>query len=306
MRTDRLWRLFARASLGALVLLFAVLVLVLVFDPPYFQPGQIGIDYHFYRGAASDWLAHGTFYLPHQLAGPYPIRYLHAADVLYPPVALYLFVPFVLLPAWTWWAIPMGLTVAALWWLRPATWTWPVMLVLALWPWTPGIYLQGNPGMWIIAFEALGLIVAGPAVLVLIKPSLAPFALPGVRRRAWWVALALFTVACLPFGTLWLDWWRAAVVNPTNGGLLYSLTSVPSMVLPLVAWLGSTRRRRASVSGTSGESAPTSGTRLRFDDQRDDGLGRYVSAYGRDAGSPRRPADDALDRHLQPHHIPGG
>ena len=53
-----------------------------------------------------NWVDTGEFYLPHQLAGPYQVQTL--VDVLYPPIALYLFVPFLVLPAVLWWAIPMS------------------------------------------------------------------------------------------------------------------------------------------------------------------------------------------------------
>jgi ABC-type transport system involved in cytochrome c biogenesis permease component len=81
---------------------------------------------------------------------------------------------------------------------------------------------------------------AWPSVFVLLKPSLAPFALFGAWRRSWWIAAAAFVVACLPFGALWADW-LASVVNSRGGGLLYSALELPMLLLPLVAWLGRTR-----------------------------------------------------------------
>jgi hypothetical protein len=199
--------------------------------------GQVaGVDYRAITGAASRWVTTGNFYQPWQLAGPYAIQYGHSIDVLYPPVVLWLVVPFLFLPAFLWWAIPAAATAWGLLRLRPGPWTRMVLFVLALWPWSIGVWLWGNPSMWVLAAESLGLAYGWPAVLVLVKPTLAPFALIGVRNRSWWIALGVFILLCLPFGALWADWIRAAVVNPTNGGLGYSVPNLPYMVMPLVAW----------------------------------------------------------------------
>ena len=71
----------------------------------------VGIDADIYFDAAESWLADGTWYLPRQLAGPYGIEY---GDVLYPPILLYLLVPFRILPFALWWAIPIAATAWAL------------------------------------------------------------------------------------------------------------------------------------------------------------------------------------------------
>jgi ABC-type transport system involved in cytochrome c biogenesis permease component len=78
------------------------------------------------------------------------------------------------------------------------------------------------------------------APFVLLKPSLAPFALFGLNRRAWWIGLAAFLLLCLPFGALWAEW-VGSVLNSRGGGLLYSTLEIPMLLLPLVAWLGRTR-----------------------------------------------------------------
>jgi ABC-type transport system involved in cytochrome c biogenesis permease component len=80
--------------------------------------------------------------------------------------------------------------------------------------------------------------LAGP--FVLLKPSLAPFALFGANRRSWWAGLAALVLLCLPFGGLWADW-VASVLNSRGGGLLYSALEIPMLLLPLVAWIGRTR-----------------------------------------------------------------
>ena len=79
-----------------------------------------------------------------------------------------------------------------------------------------------------------------PSVFVLLKPSLAPFALFGANRRSWWIALAAVALVSLPFGSLWMDW-VASVVNSRGGGPLYSALEIPMLLIPLVAWWGRTR-----------------------------------------------------------------
>ncbi len=92
---------------------------------------------------------------------------------------------------------------------------------------------------------AMALAVVGAsrfaAPFVLLKPSLAPFALFGIRRRSWWLGAGAFLVLCLPFGAMWADW-VTSVVNSQGGGPLYSSLEAPMLLLPLVAWLGRTRR----------------------------------------------------------------
>jgi hypothetical protein len=91
---------------------------------------------------------------------------------------------------------------------------------------------------------ALAVAVALPsrasAPFVLLKPSLAPFALFGLRRRSWWVGAAALVLLGLPFAALWADWLRT-VAGSRGGGVLYSSLEAPFLLLPLVAWLGRTR-----------------------------------------------------------------
>jgi len=80
---------------------------------------------------------------------------------------------------------------------------------------------------------------AWPSVLVLLKPSLLPFALFGSNRRSWWIALGLLVIVSLPFGTMWLDY--VAAMRNANLGPLYALHTVPFFLAPLVAWVARTR-----------------------------------------------------------------
>lgn len=219
------------------VAVFAVpLVFVAVTPDALEQP--FGVDFVLYRDVAARWLAGGPYFEPYQLAGPYEIT---AGDVLYPPVGLWLFVPFALLPAvvaWPlWWALPIGATGWSIWRLRPRHEVWPLIALCIAWPTTPLKTWTGNPVIWSVAALALGTLYRWPSVLVLLKPSLSPFALFGANRRSWWLALAVLVGLSLPFGSLWADW-LAALANAQGGGVLYSALEVPMLLLPLVAWLG--------------------------------------------------------------------
>ena len=220
---------------------------------------QPGVDYRLYVDAATSWLHGGSYFQAYQLSGPYQIS---AGDILYPPVALLLFIPFTLLPAILWWLIP----AAAIGWclvrLRPARLAWPILAACVAWPTTPLKILTGNPVMWAVAALAMGVVYAWPSVLVLIKPSLFPFALFGSRTRRWWLALALFAVASLPFGSLWVDW-AHSVLNSQGGGITYSSLEIPMLAFPLVAWLGRTEARPEPSSGAG----TIGGLRVRTSDR---------------------------------------
>ena len=210
-------------------------ILVLLVPRPLEQP--FGVDFVLYREAAARWLAGGSYFESYQLTGPYVIQ---AGDILYPPVALWLLVPFTVLPAVLWWAIPIGVTAWAVWRLRPSPAWWPLIALCVAWPTTLLKTWTGNPVMWSVTALAFGVIYGSPSVFVLIKPSLFPFALFGANRRRWWVALAVFVALCLPFGALWADW-VTSLTNSTGGGILYSTLEVPMLLIPLVAWLGRAR-----------------------------------------------------------------
>jgi hypothetical protein len=224
----------------ALVLAAAVFLLpvlfVLVIPHPLEQP--FGVDIALYREAAARWFAGGPFYEPRQLAGPYEVAH---GDILYPPVGLWLFVPIALLPTipalLLWWGIPAAVTIWTIARLRPRPAVWPLIALCLAWPTTPLKTWTGNPVIWSVAAIALATVWRGASPFSLLKPSLFPFALFGVRQRAWWIGLAIFLVMCLPFGPMWADW-VTTVVNSRGGGLLYSILEAPMLALPLVAWFG--------------------------------------------------------------------
>jgi len=141
-------------------------------------------DFVLYRDATARFFEGGPYYLPEQLTGPYELAYGH---VLYPPPSVLLFAPFMVLPALLWWLIPIGITAAVILRLRPASWTWPLILLGDRLPITI-VKVAGNPVIWVVAVMALGRLVAWPSILALLKPFLFPFAFIGIRHRSWWVA----------------------------------------------------------------------------------------------------------------------
>lgn len=227
-------RVVPRVSQGVIAVEAAWVLFALAGGDPRVTHGQ---DYGIYRDAALRWLSGGGFY-PGTPATP----------ILYPPVDLWLLVPFTRLPAFLWWAVPCAISAWAIWRLRPAWWAWPIMALLAVWPDTPTVYLGGNPAMWAVAAMSLGGLYRWPSALVLLKPSLFPFALCGIRSRAWWFALGVLVLLSLPFGFgMWSDWLSA--VGNAHGGLLYSLGQVPLLALPLVAWVARLPAARDPAGG---------------------------------------------------------
>jgi hypothetical protein len=237
--TARWLELFDRRSVAlaasAATILLPLLFVLAIPDP---LEQAVGIDFDLYRDVAARWLAGGPFYEPHQLAGPYLVAH---GDILYPPVGLWLFVPFTVLPAFLWWAIPVALTVWAIARVRPRPAVWPLMALCLAWPTTPLKIWTGNPVIWAMAAMSVAIVYRWAAPFALLKPSLFPFALFGIRERAWWIGLGLFLALCLPFGGLWVDW-VASVVNSRGSGPLYSVLEAPMLLLPLVAWVGRMRQ----------------------------------------------------------------
>jgi hypothetical protein len=225
--TPRVRAILLVVALGILV--FPIADLLRAAGKPDFN-GYGGIDYSLYMEATRRWLAGGSFFDAYQLAGPYPMQ---MGAVLYPPTTLFLFVPFTILPAVLWWVIPLGITAAMVWRLRPAPVSWPFLALCCFWPPFVARIVAGNPVMWAMAAVALGFAVRWAFVGVLIKPSLFPFALLGIRDRAWWIALAIVVAVSIPFGAMWLEWVTA--VTNSSGGMLYSLQDVPILLLPVIA-----------------------------------------------------------------------
>ena len=191
-----------------------------------------GIDYRLHVDATARYFAGGSFYFPWQLTGPYGLDGL--LPILYPPEAMALFAPFLVLPAFLWWAVPLSVTVAVVVHWRPRAVAWPLIAACLWWPMTSIKVAAGNPEIWIAMFIALGTLYRWPSALVVWKPTLAIFALVGAKDRRWWL---LLVVALLPFCWLLPDYFTAMrnfVGSPLR--LLYSVPEIPMLLIPLVAW----------------------------------------------------------------------
>jgi hypothetical protein len=221
------------------------------------HPDQsVGIDYQLYVGAADRWRTTGVFYQAFQLAGPYHV--IGNAEILYPPIILILLVPFLVLPAILWWVVPMGLSVWAIGRLRPAWWSLALIGFLSVTHAVQAPFFWGTPVIWLLPAVAWGFLLGWPAVAMLVKPTLAPFALAGLSRpRALLVGCVGFVLLALPFGSMWLDWLTA--VRNSDLDATYSYTQNLLLLLPVIAWLGRDgrvpgwpdwRRLRPRESGT--------------------------------------------------------
>jgi hypothetical protein len=238
--TNRPYRLLILTTTGVLLAL-ALMSGILLFQIVYGNRVGIGVDFHQYLDHVARWQSTGQLYLPRQLAGPTTVM---DGDPLYPPTILWLLLPFTVLPEPIWWLIPTAIIAVALVRLRPAPWTWPLLAIIALWPRTPALFFYGNPGMWMVAFICLALWRSWAGPLILLKPSLAPFALLGFGRRSWFIALAIVVAASIPFGRLWLDY--VTVLQNSDVPLTYSLLDLPLALAPVIAFLG----RRRELDGS--------------------------------------------------------
>ncbi len=203
----------------------------------------VGGDLGYYQHVAQRWLDTGVYYTDRQLSGPYQVQ--TQVDNLYPPHALYLFVPFLFMPAALWWILPLGLVAYVVWWCRPAAWGLPILAILILFPKSPNLIIYGNSDMWITAAIAGGVRWGWPWVLVSLKPSVSIFGVLGIRSRAWWLAAGVIGIVSLPFLALWLEYPRAMMNS--NVTPWYSFSDLPFLILPIVAWLVSARRGDRSV-----------------------------------------------------------
>jgi len=208
---------------------------------------RLGIDYRQYMEATRRWLDGGSFYQPWQLTGPYlippvPVTNLSELPVLYPPYALGLFVPAAIVPAFLWWLVPMAIIVWHVADARPRPWAWLALGLLIAYPNTAWLVLSGNPVVWAAAALAGALRVGWPGALVLIKPTLLPFAVAGIRTRGWYVSLAAIGIVSVALASMWADYITVLMNARGGAGLLYSLADVPLMLIPVMAWIGRAER----------------------------------------------------------------
>ena len=228
-------------------------------------PAWMGHDFTVYRNAAERFVEGQGYFLPYQLSGPYPVV---ADEVLYPPFALALFVPFVWLPAPLFVLIP--LTVLALT-IRPSLWvlfllTFPQVRPMS---WAMDLVGNGNPVLWVAMFVALArrYPVFGPFAWLKPTPVLLPFGLTGFPRRQWFVGLAVLVALSALVLPMWPQY-ATVLLNARGAGLLYGLTGVPLVLIPVVAMLGSVEAdvlpfgrtaERGEIDGVEGDAGVDSG-----------------------------------------------
>jgi hypothetical protein len=204
--------------------------------PPEWRIGYP--DLTVYTDATRRLFGGGSWYLERQLHGPYEIT---QGDVLYPPVTAWFFAPWLALPDWTFSAVPVAVTAWVVGRFRPAPWTWPLLALCVAWPMVPLKTLRLNPDVWLMAAVATGLVYRWPGAFVLVKPSMLPFAMIGMRSRGWWAVVGLLLAGSLPFLAQTLMY-PQVILDTRGGGLLYSIPDVPFLLIPVIAWLGSPAR----------------------------------------------------------------
>ncbi len=237
---ERMVRLVMVALIGGLTVTLLLKVALIAADPqtPAILGNPAQSDAALYRAAGERILAGGPVYPAFEVDGPYTLA---MRPELYPPPTMLLLVaPMAALPAFLWWLVPLGAIAAVCVRHRPSPLGWLGILLCLAWPATGYVIIAGNPVIWAAAFVALGTVWKGAAVLSLVKPSLAPFALVGVRSWSWWLTVALYGAVALVMLPLWFDY----VTVLRNGiGLdpLYSLSHVPMMLIPVMAWVSRAR-----------------------------------------------------------------
>src|SRR5207342_1919890 len=109
--------------------------------------------------------------------------------------------------------------------------------------------------IWGAAAVAFGTLVRWPSAFLVIKPTVIPFALLGIRDRRWWMTLGALGLLSLPFLGLTLLYPQVlldAQTNPVDGrgGPLYSLQEYPLLLIPVLAyWTRHGRRFGEAVGG---------------------------------------------------------
>ena len=113
------------------------------------------------------------------------------------------------------------------------------IIVLAAAGFVQGPVFWGTPVFWLVPVVAWGGLLGWPAPFVLLKPTLAPFALVGLRRpRGFLIGIVLLTVLSLPLIPLWWDW--LAAVRNSDLSLTYGIEQVALLLIPTLAVIGST------------------------------------------------------------------
>jgi hypothetical protein len=228
-------RRVAALAITSVLLVFAAIEAAIVLPPALTTGIDVtwGMDFRAYMEHTQRWLAGEGFYLPAQLAGPYIVEDVTGA--VYPPVLLYLLLPFVGgLPWALWWMVPLAVVAAAVVARRPSAWQLVALALILVYPRTWTVVVLGNPAMWAFAALAAGMVWKWPAVGVMLKVTFAPLALVGIRHRSWWYALAVAVLLALPFGLMWLDYVSVLLNTQTSRGIEYTLGEWPIALLLLL------------------------------------------------------------------------
>jgi hypothetical protein len=227
------------------LLLLAVLELVAIHRGALVR-NEVGWDAELYSSIGAHFLDTGRAYFPSQSQGYEGLGVVN----IYPPTALYLFVPASLAPRVLWWLVPLAIIGWSLYRLRPGWWAWPVMALACTFPLTgpsiPVALVYGNTLMWTMAamFSAAAF-HPGTAWVAMIKPTEFLLALPlGLRSWRGLVVALVLAVVLLP---LWFDW-LIAMRNMQGFTPLRGIWAWPALSIPLVAWLSRTRQPAAATS----------------------------------------------------------
>jgi hypothetical protein len=225
------------------------------------KPGEAGRDLALYQREVLAWLGGAPMYPPFEVQGGFTVV---DGVILYPPITIALFAPTLLLPLPFWWLIPVAIVATVVYRLRPGGRWLLAMGLCLLFPVSVNLVVAGNPDMWLAAALAVAVRWRPAAAFVLLKPSVFPFALVGLRSRGWWAVVGVFAAVSLFLLPQTLDW--IAVLRNSQGGsvigrevgFLYSMWDVPLLAVPLLAWAGSTRRESAGSpqDGATAEGQP--------------------------------------------------
>lgn len=128
---------------------------------------------------------------------------------MYPPLTLYLLVPFVVLPLVAWWLVPLVVIAWHVWTMRPAYWSAPLIAGCLVFLAPSAIIVYGNTDLWTAAVLCLGLRWPTSSWALAFKPSVLSLAILFARGRRWWVGAVVVIVLALPFGSMWLDYVEA-------------------------------------------------------------------------------------------------
>ena len=228
-----------------LLLVFAAVEAAMTLVPAIGRPIQFGGDLEIYLGATRRFLEGGSFYPPDQLTHPYQLA---TGVVLYPPTTIPLLAAFTVLPAILWWAIPISITAYVVARCKPSILGWALIAVCLAFPDTIALLVYGNPAMWAMAVLALATRQPWVSAFILLKPSLLPLAVIGIRDRRWWAVVAVPAIASLTLLPVWGDY-LTVLLNLRGSDILYSVGDIPMVLIPAVAWAA---RRPPGGSASSG------------------------------------------------------